>query len=174
MSAEELIEVGQVQRPFGIRGELKVRPVGEPEPLWSGLREVYLQDREHTHGPFRLERVRLHQASVLIKLTGIDTPEAAGALRQARVAVPYAALPPLPEGEFYFCDLLGCRVELAGGQPLGTVTGYVPTADHDLLIVRDGARERLIPTQEAVLLSFDREQRCLVVAWDPEAAPDED
>ena len=174
MQPDELVEIGHILRPFGIQGEVKVRPVGEPEQLLSGVSEVYLVQGDRTRGPIALERARTHGTAVVVKLAGYDTPESTEGLRQARLSVPYGMLPRLPDGEFYFCELLGSRVELSSGQPLGIVDGYVPMEDHDLLVVRDGDHERLIPTQEAVLLSFDKQDRRLVVAWDPEAAADAD
>lgn len=174
MLPDELVELGQIVRPFGIRGELKVRPVDAPGQLLSGLTEVYLLCGERTHGPIALEGARAHGNFALLKLAGYDTPESADALRMARVAVPYRCLPPLPPGEYYFCEILGSTVQLRSGETLGTVQGYVPGDDCDLLVVRDGTRERLIPTGDAMLLDFDRETRRLIVAWDPETADHED
>ena len=174
MAENDLIEVGQVLRPFGIRGEVKVRPAGEPEETLSGISEVYMDLRGRRRGPVAIERCRIQGRFNLVKFAGVDGPEQAELLRGATLFVPREALGPLPEGAFYFCDLLDCTAENAAGKSLGTVTGYVPVGDYDLLIVKDGERERLIPTQAAVLLEVDLAARRIRVAWNDEDTVDVD
>lgn len=78
-------------------------------------------------------------------------------------------LPPLEEGEFYWTDLEGLRVETVSGKPLGVVDYLFATGANDVMVVKDGKRERLIPfVRERVVTRVDLDAGVVVVDWDPE------
>jgi ribosomal 30S subunit maturation factor RimM len=70
------------------------------------------------------------------RLGGISTKEAADALRGQRLYAPRAALPNLPDDEFYHADLIGLEVCDTGGKPLGRVSAVLNHGASDLLEVR--------------------------------------
>jgi 16S rRNA processing protein RimM len=62
----------------------------------------------------------------LVKLRAAESPEAAALLRGHTLLVPAAGRPALEdEDEFYVTDLVGLRVELAGGAPGSAPLGVV-------------------------------------------------
>jgi 16S rRNA processing protein RimM len=83
--------------------------------------------------------------AVVLELDGVPDRDAAAALRGARLLVERAALPPLEEDEYYFEDLLGCRVEDLEGRTLGEVREVFSAGAADVLVVRQGNEERMIP-----------------------------
>jgi 16S rRNA processing protein RimM len=64
-------------------------------------------------------------------------------------------LPPLPDGEYYWCDLLGMTVVLDDGSPLGEITDIIATGSNDVYVVKSGEREVLVPAIEDVVLNID-------------------
>ena len=98
-------------------------------------------------------------------LEGVDRREDVSALVGLLVMASADVLAPLPEGEFYWFELVGCRVESAGGEVIGEVREIWETGAHDVLLVEDedGVR-RLVPTAEALLEAIDLEARLIVVA----------
>jgi 16S rRNA processing protein RimM len=82
--------------------------------------------------------------------------EAAQALRGLWVSADRRALQPLPAGEYYWCELVGCRVEDQAGRPIGTVREIWETGAHDVLVVEgEDGRRRLLPAAEAFLKEVD-------------------
>ena len=71
--------------------------------------------------------------------------------------LPEAALEPLPEGEFYWREILGLRCLTLAGEELGTVEEIWPTGDVDVLVVRQADRTRLIPALAGLMVRVDRE-----------------
>ncbi len=105
------------------------------------------------------------KGEVRLRLRGLCDRAAASALRGQWVLGESAELEALPEGEFYWYQLLGCQVALQNGQPLGRVRELRETGAHDILVVQgDDGREHLIPTAREVLLTIDIEAGRLVVA----------
>jgi 16S rRNA processing protein RimM len=102
---------------------------------------------------------------VRLRLGGVAGREAAEALRGRLVVTEVAALPALPEGDFYWYQLVGCRVEREGGEPVGIVTEIWEGAAHDLLVVTGaGGGRHLIPTARDIMREVDLEARRIVVA----------
>jgi 16S rRNA processing protein RimM len=100
----------------------------------------------------------------VFSLRGIDSPEAAGSLRGARVSVRRDALPPLQEGEFYWEDAVGCALVDVRGAVLGEVTGVLPGPAHDWLVVRRGVDEAYLPVVAAFVRSIDVPSRRIVAS----------
>jgi 16S rRNA processing protein RimM len=97
-------------------------------------------------------------------LAGVADRESAERLRGKLVVVEAAQLEVLPEGEYYSYQLVGCRVEAADGQPIGTVREIWPTGAVDVLVVEGetGSRQ-LIPAAEGQLRTVDIEARRIVI-----------
>jgi 16S rRNA processing protein RimM len=79
------------------------------------------------------------------------------------VAIPRAAVRPLPPDRFYAFDLIGCAVRTAEGAELGTIAEVQGGPEHDLWVVRDGSREWLLPAVSAIVLRVDLAARAVTV-----------
>ena len=85
------------------------------------------------------------------RLSGVATKEAADALRGVRLFADRAALPGLPDDEFYHADLIGLPVFDTGGAPLGRVKAVLNHGAGDLLEIEGPG------LKTTVLLPFTRE-----------------
>ena len=156
------IVLGYVAGVHGLRGALRVKLHNPDSELLSELEEIGLRQA----GDVQVQRVReLRGApkSMLLQLAGVDTVEAAEALRGAELCVPRALLPPLPEGEYYFVDLEGLPVYTPDGEEVGSVERVQEYPAAHVLRVKaaDGVRE--VPMREPYLLSVDVQARRIVV-----------
>lgn len=152
--APAFLVVGRVVRPHGVRGEIRVEPDTDfPEHLLA-LREVTLRKGDASMSA-RVSSTRPHGSSVLLKLEGIDTLDAASAWRDAAVTVRREKAAPLEAGRHYVSDVLGLRVETEDGRILGTVADVLRTGSNDVYVVRSGERELLVPAISTVVLSID-------------------
>jgi 16S rRNA processing protein RimM len=164
------IAVGRVTGLHGVGGKIKVAALsGDPSGLLAAKSLRFDGGREP--GAAReYEVVSAHRAGgcAVFTLRGVDSAEAAGALSGAAVSMRRDELPPLPEDEFYWADLVGCAVVDEAGSPIGEVTAVESGAAHDWLVVRrTGGEEGLLPVVAAFLRSVDVAAR-RVVATPPE------
>ena len=114
-----------------------------------------------------LRRLRATPRGLECLLQGVDTRDAAEALRGAEVLVDRAALPPAGMDEWYWADLEGLDVRNLEGALLGRVSGLMATGANDVLIV-EGERRRLIPfLPGSRVREVDLQGRRLIVDWDP-------
>ena len=159
--------MGRLGAARGLKGWLRVNSYADPPQQ--------LQDYGHwkllVNGECRdvaLRRFRSTPKGMECLLAGIDTREAAEALRGAEIRVDRSALPPAGEDEWYWADLEGLAVRNLEGAPLGTVSGLMATGANDVLIV-EGDRRRLIPfLPGSHVHEVNLAERRLVVDWDPE------
>lgn len=159
------VVIGEVAGVFGVRGEVKIRPLtAEPEtPLsfpvwWLGRDEKHLRE-------VALERGRPHQRGLVAKLVGWDDRDLAAALVGELLHVPRSALPEPDDDEHYWMDLQGCHVVGPEGQDLGVVDHLFATGANDVLVLTapDGS-ERLLPYIAEVVREVDLEARIIRVS----------
>jgi len=133
---ERWVEIGRLRGAYGVRGWVHV-VADSPDADVLRLTRQWRRIDEHgvPGGELQVEGVRRHGAGWVAKLAGVDGPENADALRGTRIAVARHDFPPLPEGEYYWVDLIGARVVNRSGQCLGVVRGLRSNGVHDLLEV---------------------------------------
>ena len=157
---EASVELGRVLRPHGFDGTLLVQLYGDDPANLVGAEVVTLTGEPGTI-PFRLRRARpagfsQRHARVRINLSGLDSRERAQPWSGARLSIPEHALQPLPEGEFYWRELLGLRCRLPDGRQLGVIEEIWPGAQSDVLVVRSGEHTRLVPALPELVVRLDR------------------
>jgi 16S rRNA processing protein RimM len=158
MESDELVLVGEVTAPFGMRGEVKLL-VYLDDPTTLIGRTFLLNSGQ----PGRVQSLRKHQDQVLILFEGVDR-SAAEALRGTRLFLPKSELPPLPEGAYYDWQLKGLAVVTESGRALGAIETifYNPVAND----VYETSLA-LIPAHPQFVLSVDLEAGRMVVSDDP-------
>ena len=156
MPGKQLIVIGEVVKPHGIRGELCVDNHADSPLLYAPGRELTLRTPAGRDRIVRVAGARPHQGRMLFTLEGVADRDAAEALRGVRLYVPRAALPATREDEYYHADLIGLPVETREGAPLGSVLAVHNFGAGDILELRaaDG-RELLLPFSDAAVPTVD-------------------
>ncbi|HRY43929.1 MAG TPA: ribosome maturation factor RimM [Thermoanaerobaculia bacterium] len=164
MAAEDLVVVGRLARPHGLRGEMSVEVLSDfPERFAPGLVLVAAAPSGESRGELVVSTVRPAGERLLIGFQGIETRTAAEALRGLDVAVPAGREMPRPEGFVYHFDLEGCRAVDRTGRELGVVTDLQEVGGRDLLSIRTPAGERDVPFVEPIVVSVDVARKLVVL-----------
>jgi len=155
------LAVGRIQRPHGVRGELRMEILTDfPEQL-SRLKTLYLGDQQQ---PYALASVRLHHDIALLKLVGIDERNAADATRGLIVSIALEDAVPLEDDEVYEYALEGLEVVTDEGEHLGEIVElFTAPGANEVLIVHGPRGELLIPVTEEIVVSVDLEGGRLVI-----------
>ena len=162
--------LGRVVGAHGLRGQVRVRYFGDgPENILGAPRLLLAEPERGIEDPaaeeFEVEAGAAgRRGEVRLALRGIRNREAAEALKGRLVTGAREHLSPLPEGEFYWYELIGCQVRAAGGRIIGTVKEIWETGAHDVLVVeREDGQSCLIPTARALMKEVDVEAGRIVV-----------
>ncbi|MBC9130162.1 ribosome maturation factor RimM [Frischella sp. Ac48] len=173
MNTENLIIVGKLGSSYGIRGWLRVFSfTEEPDSLFD-YKPWYIQ-RAGKWQEVEVESFKPHNQDTIVKLKGIDDRDDANLLTNFEIYVNAQDLPSLDEGDFYWKDLIGCKVVTINGYDLGQVSDLMETGSNDVLVVKAnlkdafGAKERLIPfVEEQFIKQVDLSTKQITVDWDP-------
>jgi 16S rRNA processing protein RimM len=147
--------IGEVMKPHGVRGEVRVMPHTDVPERFTWLEIVYLGEKNPQ--PVAVETVRLHQNLVLLKLVGYDDRDAADSLRGQWLQVPMEEAIPLEEGEYYLFQLIGLAVYSDEGEHLGELTQVLETGANNVFVVSGGERDILLPDTDEVIVEIDFE-----------------
>lgn len=145
--------IGQVVKPHGVNGEVRVRMITDLPERFNWLETVYVGESQLE--PVAVESVRFHKSFVLLKLAGHDTREAAVSLRSQYLLVPESEAVPLEEGEYYLYQLVGLAVYTDEGEHLGELVEVLETKANNVFIVMGDRGEVLLPDTEEVILDID-------------------
>jgi 16S rRNA processing protein RimM len=159
-----LVTIGEVLRPFGLRGEVKVRPLTDrPRERFKALMSCTLWepvgDRRE---PCHIASCRVEGETVYLRMDGVDSPEAARRFCGRLLAVSRDEVLPLVEGSFYPWQLEGAVVETRDGRQVGTFVGVEPGAQ-ELWLVDDGTQRRLIPAVPEIVVEVSVADRRIVI-----------
>ena len=167
--------VGRVRKAHGIRGELVVEAITDaPDAIFAAGRRLFVGDAagrvDPKVPPVEIESARPFKEGFIVSLGIIPDRTAAERWRDRYFLLPENELPAPGDDEIYIHDLPGMRVELEGGEVVGTV-GTVYELPQGL--VMDVARQAegeskrasvMIPYDERTVVGVDREGRVVVVS----------
>lgn len=164
---DDVVVMARVAGAFGIKGWLKVHTFTESPDTLDGYASWLLKSDQGWEA-FELEDFAVNVKGVVAKLKGCDDRTAAENLAKREIGVPRAALEVAGEGEVFWFDLIGCDVVNTAGQKFGKIETLLETGAHDVLVVKLGAEEMLIPYLDDVILKVEREAKLVTVNWSGE------
>jgi len=167
--AVEWIELGRVGAPFGIKGWVHVESHTDPPDGLLEYRDWFLRLISGERLARRVLEGRQHGEGLVAHFEGVDDRGAAAALTGAVIEVDRAALPRLPDREYYRADLLGLRVRNIEGAELGTVSHFVDAPAGVVMVTRDaGGGEHWVLAAPPHLRRVDLTAGEIVVDWPAE------
>ena len=144
--------VGAIAGAFGIHGEVRLKSFcAEPADI-AAYTPLTTEDGTRS---FAVRLTRPVAGGLGARLSGVATREDAEALRGMTLWAPRAALPSLPDDEFYHADLIGLEVADPGGAVLGRVRAVYDHGAGDILEVAGPAGVLLIPFTRAAVPTID-------------------
>ena len=149
---QEQIVIGEVLKPQGIRGEVKVKPLVDDPADLKKVRKVFIGGAE-----YKVLSARTDAQAAYFALSGVADRNAAELLRGRQVLADRADLPALDEGRYYIVAAV-----TENGERLGEIADILP-AHTDVYVLRDGARETMFPAAEGVILDVDIENKTIVL-----------
>lgn len=166
MSDTGFAVVGRVVGAHGLRGQIRVHYFGDGPQNLLKLPEIWLggarDDARARHFEVRCAGTG-RGGEVRLGLEGVADREAALQLRGLLVLARPEQLEPLPEGEFYWHQVVGCDVVGTDGREIGTVVEIWETGAHDLMVVESATGERhLLTTARELVPEIDVENRRIV------------
>lgn len=161
----ELVAIGVIEKPFGVRGEMRVRSLSDVPGRFEGLTRVTLESAAGAMKQATVRSVRGMRGSYVLSLDLCSTPEEVALFRGWIVKIPQGSAPPLPQGEYYQYELIGLSVQGEDGRQLGTLEEILETPGHHVFVVRGEQGEVLIPASKETVTAVDVPGKTMTVRW---------
>jgi 16S rRNA processing protein RimM len=161
---KDLIPIGRVVRPHGVRGKIKLEYFGEDVNCFPPSREVLIEVKAGTLRAYEILETTPQPPRLILHLKGIERREEAESLKGKEVFIRREVLPDLEDGEYYWADLLGMSVETQEGKKIGRLKEIFSTGANDVYVVEGKRGEIFLPATEEVIQSVDRERGVMKVS----------
>ena len=159
----DLVTIGEIGRPHGLAGEVKVKPIVDSSDRFSKLKHVIVEAADGRREQFTIRRVRNQKAGYIISFHEITSIDQAASWARAEVKIPQDALESLPDGRYYHFDLMGMEVFTESGACIGTIEDIFATGSNDVFVVKQQETEHLIPGTEEIVRHVDVAQKRMVI-----------
>ena len=161
----EMFRVGVVSTAHGIKGALKVFPTTDDPARFKDLEKVGYSKGEEPDivRELTVTGVAFSGGQVLLSTAEITDRNEAELLRGGSLWVDRSHAVPLEDGEFYFADFIGAPAVSDEGEDLGLVADVLQLASNDVLVVRKGDTELLIPVIKDCIVSLEPEKPLVTV-----------
>ena len=155
----DIIKLGKITAPQGIKGEVRVYPYTDQPTRFSEIEAVLLNGRR-----CRIEKARYMKNMAVLKLEGIDDRNAAEAMRNRELLLPREELWKQPEDTYFVDDLVGCAVVSEDGAPVGTLKTIHSRPAQDLYeIEREDGSSFLLPAVKEFVKDVKTDEKIIVI-----------
>ncbi len=158
---KDMVPIGVISKVHGLKGEVRFVLFTNVLEILENLNEVFLYSEEQKRGFFlRVEGWRLGSKTILMKFEEFDTREDAEVLKGFKVFVSRDELPELNEDEYYYEQIMDCEV-YENGEDIGKVVDIIETGSNEVLVVRKGAKETLVPVIKDYIEEIDVDDKVI-------------
>jgi 16S rRNA processing protein RimM len=164
--SEKLFTVGKVVNTHGIKGELKVISQTDfPEIRFKQGSVLLLSHPDHQELiRLTVQSARLHKNAYIVKFSDMDHINQVEEFKGGELKVPSEQLIDLPEDEYYFHEIVGCKVVTEEGEELGTISEILTPGANDVWVVeRPKGKPLLIPVIDDVLINVEVDKKLVTI-----------
>jgi len=159
---QDYLLLGEIVRPQGIRGEVKVRHYTDDPERFYDLDIVFLK-RGESYEEMTVEDARVQGDDVYLKLEGVDDRNEAEKLRNIQLWVDRENAVELGEDEVFIADILGAKAFDTKGNPVGVLKDVLTPGGVDVFVLKTPKGNLMFPALKEVLLEMNADEGRLVL-----------
>lgn len=165
------VELGKIVGVWGVKGWVKLHSYTRNRSDISQYKTWYLEASRKPSDVTAIEvlNCRVQGQGMVAQLVGVSDRSQAQAMIGNVISVKKSDLPSLPQGEYYWQQLIGLSV-LNADREIGRLDSILETGANDVLVVKQLAPDQpdvLIPYIDEAVLEIDLDQGSMTVDWDP-------
>ena len=160
---EQLLQVGVITQPHGVRGEVKVFPTTDDPVRFKKLKKVIL-DTGKEKLDLEVEHVKFFKQFVIVKFKEFDNINDIERYKRCPFLVTRENAVPLEEDEYFVADMIGMKVITEDGTEFGTLSDVMETGANDVYVIDSKEHgEVLMPAIKECVLNVDMESGIITV-----------
>lgn len=159
MDTQELITIGVIVAPHGVRGDVRILPRTDFPERFMNMDVCYINGE-----PYHITSAKFHKQFILATFKELPDRTAVERLGKQEIKVPRQDLMELPEDRYYIFEIEGLAVEDTEGNDLGIVKEVLQPGANDVYVVaKEGEPDLLLPALKTVVLTIDIESGKMIV-----------
>ncbi|MCL1855028.1 MAG: ribosome maturation factor RimM [Clostridia bacterium] len=147
--------IGEIVRPQGIRGEVKVRHYTDDPARFEALTSVLLQEMDGGMVPMSIRGCKVRQNDVFLTFDGVSDRNGAEALRGVKLYIDRSNARKLDEDQVFIADILGASAYDRAGNAIGTLKEVLTPGGVDIFVFTTPRGMLMVPALKTVLLELD-------------------
>jgi len=161
--SEALFEIGKIVNTHGVKGEVRVVRITDFPERFNPGNTIYIK-KQAGLTPLTIKSYRTHKQFDLLQFEGYETVDDVQSLIKHMLYIKKRQLTPLPEGEYYYYEIIGCDVMTTDGESIGIVDHILAPGANDVWVVkRPNGQEALIPYIDDVVKHVDVDQKIITI-----------
>jgi len=166
LKIDDCFYLGYSSKVIGNSGELAFKLDVDSPSSYEGLDAVFIRinKMDKTLVPFFITQSKLQQKGILrVTVEGVEDQAEAKRLVGKELYLPMGAIPKLKGDKFYYHEIEGYQVHDEEKGILGTLKTVLDYPSQDILEIKAGEKEILIPILKDTILKLDRDKKTLHV-----------
>ena len=151
---QDYLLIGEITKPQGVRGELKLRPITCDPGRFDGLTTAYLKDGDG-YRPISISVRKADADAVYLRMEGVETRNDAELMRGTMLYIDRAHAVELDEDSTFLCDLIGLRGVCTDGSEIGKLIEVMQPGGNDVYVFKGAKGEVLVPALKSVVVKVD-------------------
>ena len=139
------IVIGNISKPQGVRGEVKITPLTDDVARYLKLKKVFVDDKEYA-----VDNSRVSPNGVYLKFKGIDDRNAAELLRNKDLTVLRQDAVKLDKDRYFIVDVVGCDV-YTDDVRIGRLTDVLQYGAADVYVISTAKGNAMVPAIDRIL-----------------------
>lgn len=140
----DYILLGNVSGVHGLKGWLKVFSHTSPRLKITEYSQWFLKKDGEDWTVYKVLKGREQGKNIIVQLEGVNDRSQVDALIGSQIAIRKEQLEALPDGEFYWKDLIGITVETKEGESLGRLDWIFNSGSNDVLVVKNSTEKKSV------------------------------
>jgi 16S rRNA processing protein RimM len=147
--------IGEILKPQGIKGEVKLRAESEDMSRYEKLTDIYFKNGNQ-YERHHVLKGRTNGGFAFLQIQGISDREAAEALRGQMIYIDRKDAITLEEGRHFIYDLIGCEAFDQNGKHIGVLTDVQkPNSFCDVYVFKTMKGEMMMPALGRAIRKVD-------------------
>lgn len=163
---EKWFNVGKIVNTHGIRGEVRVisRTDFADERYKVGNSLFLFQNNQEAPIELKITSHRKHKNFELLTFEGYHNVNDVVGFKEGLLKVPESYLAPLDQDEYYFHEIIGCKVQTVAGEELGTIREILTPGANDVWIIQaKKGKDILIPYIEDIVKEINIPNKTIII-----------
>ncbi|WP_054029007.1 ribosome maturation factor RimM [Bacillus sp. FJAT-28004] len=165
---EKWFTVGKVVNTHGIRGELKILSQTDFADVRFAAGNKLLMVNEESGASLEVKVIssRANKNVYILKLEGFTDINVVEKYKGWVLKISSDQQLELEEGEYYYHEIIGCRVVTEEGEELGTISEILSPGANDVWVVdrpKGSGKQLLLPVIDDVLVNVDTKEKIVTV-----------